>query len=155
MTPEDVPHDPLSTALQRVLLAHTRAQAHLARTLGVSRTDVDALEHLMVGPLSAVELAGRLGISQGAVTHLLSRLEERDHARRMSDPADRRRVAIELTDAGRDTVLCHVLPMLRDLESLAARMSPRGSEAVVAYLDGSATALLALSGAEAEVPPAP
>lgn len=109
----------------------------------------------MVGPLSAVELAGRLGISQGAVTHLLTRLEKRQHARRTSDPADRRRVAIELTDAGRDTVLAHVLPMLRDLESLAARMSPRSGEAVVAYLDGSTTALLALAGAEGEASPAP
>ncbi|WP_268932212.1 MarR family winged helix-turn-helix transcriptional regulator [Nocardioides okcheonensis] len=153
MTPEDVPHDPLSTALQRVLLAHTRAQGHLARTLGVSRTDVDALEHLMVGPLSAVELAGRLGISQGAVTHLLRRLEKRDHARRTSDPEDRRRVAIELTDTGRDTVVAHVLPLLRDLDALAARMSRRSGEAVIAYLDGSTTALLALAGAE--VPPAP
>lgn len=152
MTSSDIPDDPLSTALQHVLVAHTRAQAHLARTLGVSRTDVDALEHLMTGPLSAVELARRLGISQGAVTHLLGRLEERDHARRTSDAADRRRVAVELTETGRETVLHHFLPVLRQLDAHAATLSRRSGDAVLGYLENSTAALLALADPDVRAP---
>lgn len=148
MTARSIPDDPLSSALQHVLLAHTRAQAHLARTLGVSRADVDALELLMTGPLSAVEIARRLGLSQPAVTHLLGRLEKRNHARRAADPTDGRRVAVELTETGRDTVLAHVLPMLHRLDGLAARLGDHGGAAVLEYLDGSAAALLALAAAE-------
>jgi DNA-binding MarR family transcriptional regulator len=150
VTRESIPDDPLSSALQRVLLAHTRAQAHLARTLKVSRTDVDALEHLMTEPLSAADLARRLGVSQGAVTHLLGRLESRDHARRTVDPGDGRRVAIELTPTGRETVIEHVLPMLRRLDDLAAGLGPTDTAAVASYLDGAAAALEELAGLRPE-----
>ncbi|MEQ4498259.1 MarR family winged helix-turn-helix transcriptional regulator [Nocardioides kribbensis] len=148
MTSGGIPDDPLSSALQHVLLAHTRAQAHLARSLGVSRTDVDALEHLMTGPLSAIELARRLGVSQPAVTHLLGRLERRGHARRAADPSDGRRVAVELTEAGRSAVVAHVLPMLHRLDELARQLDPPASRAVLGYLEGSTSALLDLASAQ-------
>lgn len=144
----DPPADPLSDALQRVLAAHTRAQAALARRLRVGRSDVDALEHLMVGPLAPSELADRLGLSAGAVSQMLTRLEERDHARRVPDPDDGRRARVDLTASGRATVLAHVLPMLRQLDGLAdavGRTHPEGASAIVAYLEGAAEALEGLA----------
>lgn len=144
MTLGDAPSDPLSDALQLTLLAHTTAQAHLAKRMGVSRADVDALEHLMVGALSASELADRLGLSLGAVTHLLGRLEQRDHARRTPDAHDRRKVAIELTERGRQTVLDHVSPMLDQLDELARHLDEQQTAGTLAYLRGSGSALESL-----------
>lgn len=146
MPPEPIPEDPLSSALQQVLIAHTRAQGSLARRLGVGRADVDALEHLMAGPMSASELAGALGLSAGAVSHLLGRLEARGHARRANDPTDGRKVSVELTETGRGTVLDHVLPMLHRLDGLAAGLDHHRAAAVLDYLRGSTTALLEVAG---------
>lgn len=149
MDEADVPHDPVSTALQAVLVAHTRAQAALARRLGVRRGDVDALEHLMAGDLGASDLAGRLGVSPGAVSQLVDRLERRGHAVRRVAGTDRRRALISLTDEGRGTVLRHVAPMLVDLDRLHGPLGPDGREAVVGYLTGARAALLALAEEDA------
>lgn len=50
--------------------------------------------------LSAGELADGLGLSSGAMTNRLDRLEEAGLVRRLSDPDDRRGVLVEPTKAG-------------------------------------------------------
>lgn len=139
-----VPHDPLSDALQRVLLEHTRAQARLARSLHAAGTDVDALEHLMHQASGPSALARHLGISPAAATLLVERLVERGHAERRADPDDGRRTVVSLTDAGRDTVLKHAWPMLQRLDDLARGLTESEVSAVLRYLDGAATALSGL-----------
>jgi DNA-binding MarR family transcriptional regulator len=47
------------------------------------------------------KLSERLGLSSGAMTNRLDRLEEAGLVRRLPDPDDRRGVLVELTDAGR------------------------------------------------------
>ena len=46
-------------------------------------------------------LASLLGVTNGAMTRLVDGLEGRDYARRVRSSEDRRRVVVELTDAGR------------------------------------------------------
>lgn len=46
------------------------------------------------------ELAGSLAITPASVTATVNRLEQKGLARRLKDPADRRRVSIQLTDEG-------------------------------------------------------
>ena len=67
--------------------------------LGVNRTDGRCLDILdRLGPLTAGDLARESGLSTGAVTTLIDRLERRGYVRRVRDTEDRRRVFIELTD---------------------------------------------------------
>lgn len=47
------------------------------------------------------EIADTIGIDRSAVTRLLDRLEEKHYVQRIHDDGDRRRVNIELTEAGR------------------------------------------------------
>ncbi len=148
-TAEEVPHDPLSDALQRVLLAHTQAQGSLARSLRSAGSDVDALEHLVVEPLGPTELAQRLGITPAATTLVVDRLVARGHARRRRDPHDGRRTVVDISDAGRRTVLEHVGPMLHRLDGLAQQLSEQETAAVLAYLTGAAEALRNLAGTTA------
>ncbi len=143
--PQDIPTDPLSTALQALLAAHTRAQSRLALSLGVRRGDVDALEHLMVESRTPGELARCLGVTAGAVTQLVQRLELRGHAQRTIDEHDGRRTQVTLTPTGRQTVIDHVLPMLEQLDQLADSLSTRQSSAVLAYLKGAERSLLSLA----------
>lgn len=70
-----------------------------ARRLGVNRTDLRCLSRLIArGPLTASELAAAAGLTGGAATTAIDRLERANLARRVRDAADRRRVLIYLTD---------------------------------------------------------
>ena len=71
-----------------------------AARLGVSRTDLhclNAIEH--AHGLTAGGLATAVGLTSGAVTGVVDRLERAGLARRVADPSDRRRVKVEVTPA--------------------------------------------------------
>ena len=70
-----------------------------ADALGVSVTDLHCLNIVEnSGGVTAGELAAEAGLTTGAVTGVLDRLEAVGYARRRADPADRRRVRVEVTD---------------------------------------------------------
>lgn len=69
-----------------------------ADRLGVNHTDLHCLNAIEnAGGLTAGELAREVGLTSGAVTGVVDRLERAGFARRVPDPADRRRVKIEVT----------------------------------------------------------
>jgi len=69
-----------------------------ARRLGVNETDLHCLNIIEnSGGLTAGELAEQAGLTTGAVTGVVDRLERAGFARRASDPEDRRRVKLEVT----------------------------------------------------------
>ena len=69
--------------------------------LGVNPTDLGALCLLLLhGPAPAGQLAKLTGLSTGAVTGVIDRLEQGGFVRRELDPADRRKVIV-VPDAGR------------------------------------------------------
>jgi DNA-binding MarR family transcriptional regulator len=73
-----------------VLFSHA-----LATRIGLNPTDLEALEILMrEGPLPAGRLAESTGLTTGAITGVIDRLEHRGFARRQPDPDDRRRVIV-------------------------------------------------------------
>jgi DNA-binding MarR family transcriptional regulator len=73
------------------------------KLLGVNRTDGRCLDMIDQRPgITAGELAAAVGLSPGAVTTALDRLEGRGFVERARDPADRRRVTLKITpEAGR------------------------------------------------------
>ncbi len=69
-----------------------------AERLGVSETDLRCLNIIEnTRGLSAGELAAQAGLTAGAVTGVIDRLEKTAFARRVPDPVDRRRVRVEVT----------------------------------------------------------
>jgi DNA-binding MarR family transcriptional regulator len=69
-----------------------------AERLGINRTDLlclNAIEN--AGGLTAGRLAAEAGLTSGAVTGVIDRLERAGFARRVADPDDRRRVKVEVT----------------------------------------------------------
>ena len=71
---------------------------------GLGRTDVRALVAVMDAaragePLSAGGLGAAVSLSSAAVTALVDRLERAGHVHRVRDPADRRRVVLEMTES--------------------------------------------------------
>jgi DNA-binding MarR family transcriptional regulator len=69
-----------------------------ADRLGISRTDLHCLNAIENGGgLTAGQLASEAGLTTGAVTGVIDRLERAGYARRIPDPTDRRRVRLEVT----------------------------------------------------------
>jgi DNA-binding MarR family transcriptional regulator len=69
-----------------------------AEHLGVNETDLHCLNIIQnSGGVTAGELAVEAGLTTGAVTGVIDRLEKAGFARRVHDSADRRRVKLEVT----------------------------------------------------------
>jgi DNA-binding MarR family transcriptional regulator len=69
----------------------------IADAAGIHPTDFECLDVLdWTGPISAGELARRVGLTSGAITGVIDRLARDGWVRRTSDPTDRRRVVVEM-----------------------------------------------------------
>jgi DNA-binding MarR family transcriptional regulator len=94
-----------ASLIQTLLLEIRSAKAALdevddvfADYIGVNRTDARCLEILdREGPMAAGDIARTVGLTTGAVTAVLDRLEAVGYARRRHDADDRRRILIEIT----------------------------------------------------------
>jgi DNA-binding MarR family transcriptional regulator len=93
-----------------------------AERLGVNETDLHCLNIIENSAgLSAGELAVRSGLTAGAVTGVIDRLEKAGFARRVPDPIDRRRVKVEVTQAFYERADRIWGPMAADWHSALAR----------------------------------
>lgn len=73
-----------------------------ADLIGVNRTDARCLDILdRLGTITAGRLAEESGLTTGAVTAMIDRLEAAGYVRRVRDREDRRRVLVDLTPRAR------------------------------------------------------
>jgi DNA-binding MarR family transcriptional regulator len=94
----------LGLLLRRIALELDAVGQRFAELHGLGRTDVRALVAVMDAARRGEALtAGGLGravdLSSASVTALVDRLERAGHVHRVRDPADRRRVALEVSEA--------------------------------------------------------
>jgi DNA-binding MarR family transcriptional regulator len=87
----------LSYQLGRELSANTiMFHTAIAEKMGLSVTEHKALDILSrQGPITAGQLAEVTGLTTGAITGMVDRLEKAGFVRRIPDPSDRRKVRIE------------------------------------------------------------
>ena len=91
-------HD-LSTAVRAMQRATDAMDQAAADYCGINRTDGRCLDLLHErGAMTAGQLAEHAGLSPGAITTVVDRLEAHDYVRRVRDSADRRRVMVEVTE---------------------------------------------------------
>jgi DNA-binding MarR family transcriptional regulator len=90
---------------RELTLAGHEFRRRFAAFAKVGVVDTIALSHLRAaGPLTAGELADRVGLAPSGITALTDRLERAGLARRVTRPTNRRSVDIELTEMGRQTL---------------------------------------------------
>jgi DNA-binding MarR family transcriptional regulator len=78
--------------------ATDRFDQAVADAIGINRTDLRCLDVIQrEWPVRAGRLADQTGLTTGAITTVLDRLERAGYARRVRDPNDRRRVLVEPT----------------------------------------------------------
>lgn len=94
----------------------------LAKKLKLSRTDMRCLELIgQHGPLTAGQLALESGLTTGAVTFILDRLEEAGMVARRRDTEDRRRVWVEIVPEARERLEGLQRPVADEMRQVAQR----------------------------------
>jgi DNA-binding MarR family transcriptional regulator len=109
---------------------------------GLSTAASSLLGHLgREGPTRLTELARMDGVSQPAMTQMVTRLEREGLVRRVSSTDDRRGVLVEVTDAGVELVGRRRAELAEALQELIARLDPEEQKAVVTALPALARAI--------------
>ncbi|MEV6348334.1 MarR family transcriptional regulator [Actinoplanes sp. NPDC051851] len=85
----------LQATLAQAVADAILVQQAAAERLGLGLTDFKCLTTLLEGSATAGELCVRTGLTSGAVTRMIDRLERSGWVRRVHDMDDRRRVIVE------------------------------------------------------------
>ena len=107
----------------------------VANVAGISGSDLDCMDFLnLEGRMTAGRLAELTGLTTGAITGVVDRLEEAGYVTRERDPHDRRRVVVKLVvDRAMHDVANLFLPMMRAWREMAARYSDEELRFIVDY----------------------
>ena len=112
-------HHDLAEAVMMQLRAlstvHDRLDQYAASRFGLNRTDLRALDLIgQAGAISPTALAASLGMSTGATSSVLDRLEAAGYARREPDPDHRRRTLVRMTARAEQLSAAVFAPLIRD-----------------------------------------
>jgi len=117
--------DSVIRSLRRVNLQGSFFGQTVAIRFGLSESDVEAIEVLLdTGAATAGRLSELMGLSSGAVTRVIDRLEQAGYVKRVPDPADRRRVVVEL-----------VPEKMTEMEATMARFGEKSASEIGRYSD--------------------
>jgi DNA-binding MarR family transcriptional regulator len=117
--------DNVLRSLRRVNLQGSFFGQTVAVRFGLSESDIETLEALMdLGATTAGRLAELTGLTSGAVTRVIDRLEQSGYVRRVPDPADRRKVIVEV-----------VPEKVAAVQSTLNRVGTAGAEEIGRYTD--------------------
>jgi DNA-binding MarR family transcriptional regulator len=133
----------------RVLDQLGRVIRHLTRISGgpdegpalTSTQRLALFELLEDGPMRLNDLAGRMGLSAPTASRAVDALAEAELVERLTDPADRRALRIELTAAGRARVDLRRARVAEAFRPAAAGMPENEREQLAALLERLANEL--------------
>ena len=111
-------------ALRRSSAAGVLHGQAVARRVGVNSSDLECLDLiLMSGPSTAGEIARHTGLTSGAVTGLIDRLERLGLVERTADPADRRKVLVRVREDKIGPIAQLYAPLEKAMQALLAGYS--------------------------------
>ncbi len=111
----------------------------LAERLGLNPTDLRCLEQVIEEPgLTPGRLAEAAGLTSGAITGVLDRLERGGFVTRHPDPADRRRITVEPASERTTEVRAAVAPLDAAIEATLAPYSDDQRSTIARFLQSAA-----------------
>ncbi|ACQ79775.1 transcriptional regulator, MarR family [Beutenbergia cavernae DSM 12333] len=114
----------------------------LGSLLGLSAADNKALGIVRrEGPMSASELATRTGLTAGAITGLVDRLEGAGLAQRTRDAADRRRLVISATATASPEVAVAIGGLQSGMAEVTSHFTPEQLLVVAEWVDRTSAVL--------------
>jgi DNA-binding MarR family transcriptional regulator len=139
-------HSPVSPARRQLLKALDEAGRRIgaqtvlvsdlvATRVGLNSTDLECLDLLyLAGPTTAGRLAAHTGLTSGATTAAIDRLEDAGFVTRRRVLDDRRVVLVNVVDAGAKLIQPFYRPLLSRLDAVHARYPDRQLKTVLRFL---------------------
>jgi DNA-binding MarR family transcriptional regulator len=134
----------LRLALRRSSAAGVLHGQTVARRVGVNSSDLECLDLiLMSGPSTAGEIARHTGLTSGAVTGLIDRLERLRLVERTADPADRRKVLVRVREDRIGPIAALYAPLEKSMQGLLTGYSKEELKVLIDFAERSGELLLA------------
>ncbi|WP_436739530.1 MarR family winged helix-turn-helix transcriptional regulator [Streptomyces sp. BBFR102] len=126
----------LAVELRRMHGEVNRLAHAFAAGQGLHATDVQALAAILDAPepMTPGRLRERLGLTSGAVTACLDRLERAGHIRRTRDTRDRRVVHLHYAEGGKALARAHFQPLATAAAAARARLTREEADAALRFL---------------------
>jgi DNA-binding MarR family transcriptional regulator len=129
----------------------------MAERLGINNTDLECLDIvLMRGAMTAGSLARLSGLTSGAITGVIDRLERAGLARREADPGDRRKVLVAPTAETEARAAPLAAPMEKAMTEVLAAYSDAELALFIDFFqrarEGWAEAMAEVTGRPADQP---
>ena len=129
----------LDRVLRRVSAQSVLLSDAVANHVGVNSTDLECLDLLfLAGPTTAGQLAGHAGLTTGAMTAVIDRLERAGFVRRAHDANDRRRVLVEVLPRALERIQPLYAPLATAMARLHRGYSAAQLELIADYLTKAA-----------------
>jgi DNA-binding MarR family transcriptional regulator len=131
--------DTLDRVLRRVSAQSVLISDTVATHAGLNSTDLECLDLLfLAGPTTAGQLAAHAGLTTGAMTAVIDRLERAKFVRRVHDLRDRRRVLVEVLPRALERIQPLYDPLAAAMVRLHRSYSARDLAVIVDYLSRAA-----------------
>jgi DNA-binding MarR family transcriptional regulator len=132
----------LADAVHALIAGSVATHEAVADRLGINATDLRCLRLAAGEPgLTPTRLAELAGLTTGAITGVLDRLERAGFVRREGDPGDRRRLRVQLVPDRLAELGQYYEPLIASSRDLAADWDPAARARLGAYLDAFAETL--------------
>jgi DNA-binding MarR family transcriptional regulator len=133
--------DAILSATADLAAARLAYGERVAQRLGLAATDVDVLRRLAAERSMTVGRIGEVtGLTTGATTRLVDRLEQSGFVRRVADPTDRRRVVVEAAGDRASAVATAYAPAEQAARTALEPLDGATLAAFASYLDAAAAA---------------
>lgn len=107
----------------------------VAERVGMHQTDIETMDLLnTLGPMTAGELSQRTGLTSGATTRLIDRLERAGYVRRCADEADRRCVIIEPVPENLEKLGALFEPMAEGMAELWSKLDDNELDVIIQFV---------------------
>ncbi len=105
-------HEELFVSIRKIIRAIDIRSKKLSKEAGVTGPQLMILQELArTKGVTAKQVSTQVNLSQATVTNILDRLESKNFIKRIRSESDRRRVALFLTDDGKEALLSAPQPI--------------------------------------------
>jgi len=112
----------------------------IAQTVGLNATDTKCIDLILRGPGGSVTagwLSEMTGLTTGAITHILDRLEKRQFVERSRDTEDRRKVLVRVRPESLELLIPKYDAIGRAYLSFMERYSDKELQLICEYMEGT------------------
>ena len=129
--------DRIAAAMRQVIAQAVLTNERIARTVGLNVVDLQTFGVLMYAgrPLSAGEISSRTELPTSTTTRVIDRLEQAGFVRRVADPADRRKVVVEVVAESLARISASYAVILDEMRDLHAGFTDDELAVIARYLE--------------------